>query len=192
MSAEGLTNTEIGRQTGATWPTVISWRNRYATAGIDALVDLPRPGRSPVVNELEGVATTLAHGGPPTTASGSQPVVVPTAGAGTWGFRSPRFESGVSGASSPNVYIRRRPQVQAQAPDLGELYRNISLRVAMLHRPVSASAAERALRGSIQFWLKLVEVSLGIIAQQVIRCGTLASVPLPHRRRGRPHRRLSP
>ncbi|MDQ2789139.1 MAG: hypothetical protein DLM60_12260 [Pseudonocardiales bacterium] len=65
MSAEGLTNTDIARRTGATRPTVISWRNRYAAAGIRALGDLPRSGRPPVVDELEVVATTLADGGRP-------------------------------------------------------------------------------------------------------------------------------
>ncbi|MFI1195145.1 helix-turn-helix domain-containing protein [Micromonospora sp. NPDC020750] len=29
--------------------TVIGWRARYVTGGIDALADLPRPGRPPVI-----------------------------------------------------------------------------------------------------------------------------------------------
>ncbi len=66
----GFDEPEIGRKTWATRPKVTSWRNRYATAGIDALVDLPRPGRPPVVDELGVVATTLAHGGPSTSAFG--------------------------------------------------------------------------------------------------------------------------
>lgn len=65
MSAEGLTNTEIARRTASTRPTVISWRNRYATGGINALRDLPRSGRPAVVDELKVVATTLADGGRP-------------------------------------------------------------------------------------------------------------------------------
>ncbi|MEO9105179.1 MAG: helix-turn-helix domain-containing protein [Pseudonocardiaceae bacterium] len=65
MSAEGLQNAEIARRTGSTRPTVINWRNRYATGGIKALGDLPRPGRPAVVDELKVVATTLADGGRP-------------------------------------------------------------------------------------------------------------------------------
>ncbi|MGH3832209.1 MAG: helix-turn-helix domain-containing protein [Pseudonocardiaceae bacterium] len=65
MSAEGLPNAEIARRTGSTRPTVINWRNRYATGGIKALGDLPRPGRPAVVDEFKVVATTLADGGHP-------------------------------------------------------------------------------------------------------------------------------
>ncbi|MGH3850432.1 MAG: helix-turn-helix domain-containing protein [Pseudonocardiaceae bacterium] len=67
LSAEGLPNAEIARRTGSTRPTVINWRNRYATGGMRALADLPRPGRPAVVDELKVVATTLADGGRPPT-----------------------------------------------------------------------------------------------------------------------------
>jgi transposase len=59
LAAEGLSNAEIGRQVGMTRQTVISWRARYEACGIDALADLPRSGRPPVVDEAAVVVATL-------------------------------------------------------------------------------------------------------------------------------------
>jgi transposase len=59
LAAEGLSNTEIGRRVGMTRQTVIAWRARYQAGGIDALADLPRSGRPPVVDETTVVVTTL-------------------------------------------------------------------------------------------------------------------------------------
>ncbi|MFD0974897.1 helix-turn-helix domain-containing protein, partial [Plantactinospora endophytica] len=49
LAAEGLPNAEIGRRVGVTRQTVIAWRARYEAGGIDALADLPRSGRPPVI-----------------------------------------------------------------------------------------------------------------------------------------------
>jgi transposase len=59
LAAEGLSNAEIGRQVGVTRQTVILWRARYEACGIDALADLPRSGRSPVVDEAAVAVATL-------------------------------------------------------------------------------------------------------------------------------------
>jgi len=59
LAAEGLSNTEIGRRVGTTRQTVIAWRARYEAGGIDALADLPRSGRPPVIDETAVVVTTL-------------------------------------------------------------------------------------------------------------------------------------
>jgi transposase len=59
LAAEGLSNVEIGQRVGMTRQTVISWRARYAEGGIEALADLPRPGRPPVVDEAAVIAATL-------------------------------------------------------------------------------------------------------------------------------------
>jgi transposase len=67
LAADGLSNAEIGRQVGMTRQTVISWRARYEAGGIDALADLPRSGRPPVVDEAAVVVTTL---NPPPTELG--------------------------------------------------------------------------------------------------------------------------
>ncbi|MGB8997410.1 MAG: helix-turn-helix domain-containing protein [Pseudonocardiaceae bacterium] len=180
MAAEGLTNTEIARQTGSTRPTVLNWRNRYAAAGISALGDLPRSGRPPVVDELEVVATTLADGGRPPA----------HLGANHWSSRLLGQQLGISFATVARVWRKWGIQPdhvetfnfstdltrQAQVRDLNGLYLNLSQRAAALHRPVSATGGEGPAAGQPDPWLKLVEVSLGIITQQAIRRGTFASV----------------
>jgi transposase len=180
MSAEGLTNTEIARQTKSTRQTVISWRNRYATGGINALGDLPRSGRPVVVDEFEVVATTLANGGRPPAHLGIE----------QWSSRLLAEQLNISFATVARIWRKWGidPQHvetfafandlkrQAQVRDLSGLYLNLSQRAAALHRSSSHGAAEGKAADQPDPWLKLVEVSLGIITQQAIRRGTFASV----------------
>lgn len=63
LAADGVANTEIAERTGLSRPTVLKWRDRYARAGVDALVDLPRPGRVPEIDEVAVLAETLADKG---------------------------------------------------------------------------------------------------------------------------------
>ncbi len=179
-SAEGLTNTEIARRTGSSRPTVIAWRSRYAAGGIPALGDLPRSGRPAVVDELEVVATTLADGGHPPAHLGVD----------HWSSRLLGKQLGISFATVARIWRKWgiQPdhvetfafspdlQRQAQVRDLGGLYRNLSQRAAAMHRPLPDSAAQGQPADQPDPWLKLVEVSLGIITQQAIRRGTFASV----------------
>ena len=145
MSAEGLTNTEIARLTGSTRPTVLSWRNRYATGGINALRDLPRSGRPAVVDELQVVATTLADGGRPPA----------HLGASHWSSRLLGQQLGISFATVARIW--RKWGIQPDRPMLVATPRG---------QPAVAPDP----------WLKLVEVSLGIITEQAIRRGTFASI----------------
>jgi transposase len=180
MSAEGLTNTEIARRTGATRPTVINWRNRYAAGGISALGDRPRPGRPAVVDELEVVATTLADNGRPPA----------HLGADQWSSRLLGQHLGISFATISRIWrkwgiqpervetftLASDLQRQAQIRDISGLYLNLSQRAAALHPPGHRAGPDRETSGQPDPWLKLVEVSLGIITQQAIRRGTFASV----------------
>jgi transposase len=180
MSAEGLTNTEIARRTGSSRPTVISWRNRYAAGGINALGDLPRPGRPVVVDELEVVATTLADGGRPPAHLGVD----------HWSSRLLGKQLGISFATVARIWRKWGIQPdhvetftfstdlkrQAQARDIGGLYRNLSQRAAALHRRSPNQGTGPQPANHPDPWLNLVEVSLGIITQQAIRRGTYASV----------------
>ncbi|HKR50169.1 MAG TPA: helix-turn-helix domain-containing protein [Pseudonocardiaceae bacterium] len=180
MSAEGLTNTEIARRTGSSRPTVISWRNRYATGGINALADLPRSGRPVVVDELEVVATTLADGGRPPA----------HLGADHWSSRLLGKHLDISFATVARIWRKWGIQPdhvetftfstdikrQAQVRDIGGLYRNLSQRAAALHRPGMKLGTGSPPADHPDPWLHLVEVSLGIITQQAIRRGTYASV----------------
>lgn len=65
LAADGVPNTEIADRMGMSRPTVLKWRDRYAEAGVDGLVDLPRPGRRPVIDEVAVLAETLADKGKP-------------------------------------------------------------------------------------------------------------------------------
>jgi transposase len=44
LASEGNNNTDIARQVSATLQTVGKWRQRYLDAGVDGLLDEPRPG----------------------------------------------------------------------------------------------------------------------------------------------------
>jgi transposase len=59
LAAECLPNAEIGRRVGMTRQTVIAWRARYEAGGIEALADLPRSGRPPVIDESAVMVSTL-------------------------------------------------------------------------------------------------------------------------------------
>ena len=59
LAAEGVPNAEIGRRVGMTRQTVIAWRARYVAGGIDALADLPRSGRPPMIDEPAVITATL-------------------------------------------------------------------------------------------------------------------------------------
>jgi transposase len=180
MSADGLTNSEIARLTGATRPTIINWRNRYAAGGISALGDLPRSGRPPVVDELEVVATTLADGGRPPAHLGTS----------QWSSRLLAQHLGISFATVSRIWrkwgiqpehvetftLASDLQRQAQVRDISGLYLNLSQRAAELHPPGYHGGQEGDTAVHPDPWLKLVEVSLGIITQQAIRRGNFASV----------------
>lgn len=59
LAADGESNTQIATLTGASRPTVISWRCRYEQSGIDGLADLPRSGRPRQLDHGEIVSATL-------------------------------------------------------------------------------------------------------------------------------------
>lgn len=65
LAADGLSNAEIARRTGASRPTVLEWRVRYASGGMAALQDLPRSGRPCKIDEVKVVVATLAADGRP-------------------------------------------------------------------------------------------------------------------------------
>src|SRR6059036_484987 len=59
LAADGVSNTEIAERVGVARQTVISWRERYATSGIDGLVDEHRSGRPRTVDRAKILAATL-------------------------------------------------------------------------------------------------------------------------------------
>jgi transposase len=59
LAAEGVGTNEIVQRVGASKPTVIGWKKRYAAEGIGGLDDRPKPGGPPVVDEVAVVLATL-------------------------------------------------------------------------------------------------------------------------------------
>jgi transposase-like protein len=59
LAGGGMPNSEIADRVGVSRPTVNLWRDRYATGGLAALLDQPRSGRPPEVDEAQIVVRTL-------------------------------------------------------------------------------------------------------------------------------------
>jgi transposase len=57
--AEGAGTSAVARQVGVSRPTVIKWRDRFASHGLAGLVDEERSGRPKTVDDAAIVATTL-------------------------------------------------------------------------------------------------------------------------------------
>ena len=58
LAADGVSNTEIAVRVGVSRPTVIGWRDRYATSGSRGLIDEQRSGRPRTVDRAEILAAT--------------------------------------------------------------------------------------------------------------------------------------
>ena len=58
-TAEGEGTSAVARRLQVSRPTVIAWRERYRTGGIEALSDQPRSGRPKTVDEARIIARTL-------------------------------------------------------------------------------------------------------------------------------------
>src|SRR6266498_1834518 len=59
LAGDGIGTNEIVRRTGASKPTVIAWKKRYAAEGIGGLEDRPRPGRARWTDDVAIVLATL-------------------------------------------------------------------------------------------------------------------------------------
>ena len=59
LAADGVSNTEIAELVGVSRPTVIAWRDRYDSSGMQGLHDEQRPGRPRTVDRSEILAATL-------------------------------------------------------------------------------------------------------------------------------------
>ncbi len=59
LAGDGMGTGEIVARTGASKPTVIQWKRRYAEGGLEALDDRPRAGRPKELDEVAIVLATL-------------------------------------------------------------------------------------------------------------------------------------
>jgi hypothetical protein len=57
--AEGAAVSGTARMLGVSRPTVIKWRDRFASDGVDGLADLPRSGRPKTIADAQIIAATL-------------------------------------------------------------------------------------------------------------------------------------
>src|SRR5919107_4908621 len=66
LAAEGMPGKQIAARVGCAEPTVVTWRGRYAEAGLPGLEDLPRPGKpSPLPEALRDRVLELTLTAPP-------------------------------------------------------------------------------------------------------------------------------
>ena len=59
LAGDGIGTNEIVRLTGASKPTVILWKKRYAAEGTGGLLDRPKPGKPRVTDDVGIVLATL-------------------------------------------------------------------------------------------------------------------------------------
>ena len=59
LAADGVAVTDIVERVGVSKPTVVGWKKRYAAEGVGGLIDRPKPGRRPVIDEVAVVLATL-------------------------------------------------------------------------------------------------------------------------------------
>jgi transposase len=52
LAAEGVPGKQIAATVGCAEPTVVTWRRRYAEAGLAGLADLPQPGKPSPLPEV--------------------------------------------------------------------------------------------------------------------------------------------
>ena len=100
LAADGMPNAQIARVVGASRPTVIGWRDRYAQGGIAALEDEPRSGRPVQIGEADVVVATLANDGRPPERLGIT----------HWSARFLATELGISFASVARIWRKWKIQ----------------------------------------------------------------------------------
>jgi transposase len=94
-AAEGRPNQRIAAELGVALMTVKLWRRRYAEAGLDGLVDAPRPGHPPTFDrEDRDRVQALAMGPPPE-------------GLSHWSVREVARQSGMSPSTVHRLFRER-------------------------------------------------------------------------------------
>src|SRR5512135_834630 len=91
LSGEGLGTSAVAERIRVSRPTVILWRDRYRDGGVEALADLPRPGRPSDTDEAAIVVHTLEA--PPERLAGTH-----------WSSRLLAREMGVSNVTIAKVW----------------------------------------------------------------------------------------
>jgi len=125
LAADGATTADIVAKTGASKPTVIAWKKRYANEGLDGLQDRRKPGRPRLRDDAAIVLATLAP--PPQRLAVRQ-----------WSSRLLASELGLSNAKVAATWrdyglrpwrrepfrFSTEPPLQAEARDVAGVYLN--------------------------------------------------------------------
>ena len=125
LAGDGIGTNEIVRRTGASKPTVIAWKKRYAAEGVGGLEDRPKPGRARWTDDVAIVLATLE---PPPARLGVT----------HWSSRLLAAELGVSNVKVADVWrewglkpwrtesfkFSTDPQLEAKVRDVTGLYLN--------------------------------------------------------------------
>ena len=123
LAAEGLANTEIAARVGVSRPTVIGWRARYESEGLDGLDDEPRSGRPRHVDHEAIIAATLS---PPPKSLGvthwSSRLLATRLGVGNATIARAWREYGVQPWRRETFKFSTDPQLVAKVTDVVGLY----------------------------------------------------------------------
>src|SRR5205809_4984739 len=147
LAGDGLGTNEIVRRTGASKPTVIMWKKRYASEGAGGLEDRPKPGKPRVIDDVAVVLATLEP----------QPRRL---GVTHWSSRLLAAELGISNVKVADVWrewglqpwraesfkFSTDPRLEARVRDVAGLYLNPPAKAVVLcvdEKP-QAQALERA------------------------------------------------
>ena len=98
LAAEGQPNTVIGREVGCSKPTVLLWRQRFVSLGLEGLEDAPGRGRPPV------------HGGDLSQRVLSTTMSPPPPGYTHWSSRQVANVCGVSATTVRTIWRQHRLQ----------------------------------------------------------------------------------
>ena len=117
LSSEGLGTTAVAERIGVSRPTVILWRNRYLEGGVDALADLPRPGRKSDTDEAAIVVRTLEA---PPRAVGRHALVEPGYWPDRWASATSRSrrvaEIRSAALADRNLQVLHRSRTRREGP----------------------------------------------------------------------------
>jgi len=147
LAAGGAGTAEIVRRTGASKPTVILWKKRYAAEGIGGLADRPRPGKPRVTDDVAIVLATLE---PPSARLGvthwSSRLLAAELGLSNVKIAQVWREYGLQPWRAESFKFSTDPQLEAKIRDVVGLYLNPPDKAVVLcvdEKP-QAQAVERA------------------------------------------------
>ena len=125
LAGDGLGTNEIVRRTGASKPTVIMWKKRYAAGGAGGLEDRPEPGKPRVLDDVAIVLATLE---PPPKRLGvthwSSRLLAAGLGISNVKVADVRREWGLAPWRTESLKFSADPQLEAKVRDVIGLYLN--------------------------------------------------------------------